>query len=234
MKHYIYKTTSNSGKFYIGRHSTSNINDKYYGSGTWVRQIKDKSTLSVEILEYALSFDDLLLLEEKYINEHINHPDNMNFNNSSVGWASGDRNPGTSAKDRERKRIARLGKTYNELFGNETAAIAKEKISKAQTGRTRESSWNTGLTKETSESIASMAEKKKGNAPWNKGIETGIKTFTGSNHTIESIQRMKESQSSNRLKYRITCEHCSKDLDKANYARSHGPKCKMLPKFGVL
>lgn len=234
MKHYIYKTTSSSGKFYIGRHSTSNINDNYCGSGKWVRQIKDKSELSVEILEYAPSFDDLLLLEEKYINENINHPDNMNFNNSSVGWATGDRNPGTSVKVREQRRHARLGKTYNELFGDDTAAIAKEKIRKAQTGRTRESSWNTGLTKETSESIALMAENKKGGIPWNKGVATGIKTFTGSSHTTESIQQMKESQSSNRLKYRVTCEYCGKDLDKANYTRSHGPKCKMLPEFGVL
>ena len=234
MKHYVYKTTSNSGKFYIGRHSTSNLNDGYYGSGTWVRQIKDKSTLVVEILEYAANFDELLLLEEAYINALIEHPDNMNYNNSSAGWATGDRNPGATVKDRERKRAARIGKTYIELFGEETAAIAKEKISKTQYGRTRDSAWNTGLTKETSSSIAAMAEAKKGIAAWNKGIATGIKTFTGEHHTDESIQQMKKTQSLNRLKYRVVCEHCNKDLDKANYTRSHGPKCKRLMELGVL
>ncbi len=234
MIHYIYKTTSKSGKFYIGRHSTLNPADNYCGSGTWVKQIKDKSTLKVEILEYAQSFEELLLLEEKYINDHINHPNNMNFNNSSMGWATGGRNPGTTEKAKERKRLARKGKTYIELFGEETASIAKEKISNSQKGRTRDSSWNTGLTKETSDSIAIMAEKKKGAIPWNKGIETGIKTFTGAKHTEESIQQMKAIQSSNRLKYRITCEHCGKTLDKPNYSRYHGSKCKMLPELGIL
>ena len=36
--HLIYKTTNiNTGRFYIGMHSTNNIEDGYIGSGTWLR-----------------------------------------------------------------------------------------------------------------------------------------------------------------------------------------------------
>jgi len=61
MQHFIYKTTHISGKYYIGRHSTENINDGYLGSGKWVKSIKDKSKLSREILEYCDDIDDLII-----------------------------------------------------------------------------------------------------------------------------------------------------------------------------
>lgn len=93
MKHFIYKTTHTNGKYYIGRHSTTNLDDGYLGSGRWVRQIKDKSTLSREILEYAETEDALILLEEKYLNEHHGKPKCMNMSNKGTGWATGNANP---------------------------------------------------------------------------------------------------------------------------------------------
>ena len=53
MKHFIYKTTHVNGKYYIGRHSTENINDGYIGSGKWPISIKDKSSLTREIIEFV-------------------------------------------------------------------------------------------------------------------------------------------------------------------------------------
>ena len=120
-KHYIYRTSHTNGKYYIGRHTTDDISKPYYGSGKWVQSIKDKSKLNVEILIYASSFQELLQLEEKFIQENINNPNNMNFNNSSQGWGSGEFSHARTEIETVRKRRARIGKTYEELFGADKA-----------------------------------------------------------------------------------------------------------------
>lgn len=93
MKHFIYKTTHKNGKYYIGRHSTANLDDGYLGSGRWVSQIKDKTTLAREILEYADDFDQLVVLEDRYLAEHHGKPDCMNMSNKGTGAATGEANP---------------------------------------------------------------------------------------------------------------------------------------------
>lgn len=104
MKHFLYKTTSStSGKYYIGRHSTKNLDDGYLGSGRWIRQIKDKSILNREILQFFDTFEELLEAEKCLIAEHIDDPLNMNWNNSSVGFGTGDFNPARSEKERLRR-----------------------------------------------------------------------------------------------------------------------------------
>jgi hypothetical protein len=93
MKHFIYKTTHTNGKYYIGRHSTDNIDDGYIGSGRWPRSIKDKSSLTREILEYTDSEESLIALEQQYLTEHFGKPDCMNMSNTSTGAPVGDANP---------------------------------------------------------------------------------------------------------------------------------------------
>jgi hypothetical protein len=86
MKHFIYKTTHTNGKYYIGRHSTDNIDDGYVGSGKWPRSIKDKSTLTREILEYADNIEDLKQLEGQYLAEHYGKTNCMNGTADPVGF----------------------------------------------------------------------------------------------------------------------------------------------------
>lgn len=93
MKHFIYKTTHKNGKYYIGRHSTTNIDDGYLGSGKWIRQIKQKKNLNREILEYAESFNHLINLENKYLSEHFGKTNCMNLSNNSTGAPIGISNP---------------------------------------------------------------------------------------------------------------------------------------------
>jgi len=91
--HFIYKTKHKNGKYYIGRHSTYNINDGYIGSGKWVKSIKNKKELSREILQYTDSFDDLLILEDEIIKQCIDDEYCMNYLCSSRGFPSGELNP---------------------------------------------------------------------------------------------------------------------------------------------
>ena len=92
MKHFIYKTTHTNGKYYIGRHSTDNIDDGYIGSGKWPRSIKDKSTLTREILEYATDQTALTELEGQYLAEHYGKPNCMNGTPDPIGFDT-DNNP---------------------------------------------------------------------------------------------------------------------------------------------
>lgn len=91
--HFTYKVNHKSGKYYVGRHSTNNLNDGYLGSGKWVRTIKDKDTLTREIIDFYDTFDELLEAENKLIAENIDNELNMNFNNNSIGFAFGDLHP---------------------------------------------------------------------------------------------------------------------------------------------
>jgi hypothetical protein len=93
MKHFIYKTTHKNGKYYIGRHSTENIDDGYIGSGRWPLSIKDKSSLKREILEFVDNENELIQREGEYLLEHYGKPNCMNQNPDPVGFAAGKKNP---------------------------------------------------------------------------------------------------------------------------------------------
>jgi hypothetical protein len=127
---FVYKTSCPSGKYYIGRHSTANLNDSYVGSGKWVRQYKDKSELTREILCFYESYEDLCLGEEEHLRVHVGNPSNMNFNNKSIGFAVGNLNPAHRPEVR---------KYRSELFKGRKrqpfSDIARANMSNGQFGR---------------------------------------------------------------------------------------------------
>tara|TARA_B110000977_G_scaffold188792_1_gene257470 strand:- start:479 stop:1018 length:540 start_codon:yes stop_codon:yes gene_type:complete len=120
MKHFVYKTYNEiSGKFYIGRHSTDNINDGYQGSGTWVkRSLKKGNKLITEILEYAKDIKSLMKLEEQHIKNYFDDPKNTNGKLSSQGMTREDV----------------LGEK-NPMYGKTHTQEVKDIISKTKTGR---------------------------------------------------------------------------------------------------
>lgn len=145
---FIYKTTHISGKYYIGRCSRKN-SDSYLGSGRWVKSIKDKSTLTREILSRHSTFEELIEAEEKAISEHIDNPLCMNWSNSSTGFSTGDRNPsvlnnkriGTKHNEHTKKLISEKKKELykngfvHPLTGKETSELQKKKTSEANSGK---------------------------------------------------------------------------------------------------
>lgn len=71
--HFIYKTTCKiNSKYYLGMHSTDNLDDGYIGSGTrlW-HSIKKygKENFSIEILEFLSDRESLKKREEEIVNE---------------------------------------------------------------------------------------------------------------------------------------------------------------------
>ena len=73
--HYIYKTTCNvTGKWYVGMHSTNNLEDGYMGSGTVLRHSIRKYGVenhTKEILEYLDSRELLVLREIEIVNNKL-------------------------------------------------------------------------------------------------------------------------------------------------------------------
>ncbi len=210
MIHYIYKLVHTNGRYYIGRHSTKILEDGYMGSGKWPRSIKDKQSLQKEILSYHDSVTELMVAEKALLVEHVGKPLCMNFNNNSVGFASGELNPAKTEKEKIRK-AQQVGE-LNPMFGKTHSDNAKLKMSEDRKGK---ATWNKGL--------SGVKTSDKGQSAWNKGVHTGYKSFTGKTHTTESINKMKEKHAS---RERLTCPHCAKTVDKPNYSRYHGDKCK--------
>ena len=83
--HYIYKITrqDGSGKYYIGMHSTDDLEDGYFGSGKLItRSINKhgKEKHSKEILEFLPNRKELKERERELVNEEIvNDPRCMNL-----------------------------------------------------------------------------------------------------------------------------------------------------------
>lgn len=73
--HYIYKVTCNvTGKYYIGMHSTSNLEDGYFGSGKVLKRSLNKygkENHSIEILEWLTDRSSLKSKERELVNESL-------------------------------------------------------------------------------------------------------------------------------------------------------------------
>lgn len=210
MIHFTYKILHPNGKYYVGRHSTNNINDGYMGSGKWPRSIKDKSILKKEIILFYRDFDLLKDAERRLLQEHVGNPDCMNFNNNPIGFAYGDLNPAKS--DKEKKRKSLLIGSLNPMYGKQHTVAASLKMSNSRLGKP---TWNKGK--------SGIKTSNKGTPAWNKGLKTGHQSFTDKKHSLASIELMK-AKHANREK--IQCLHCNRTIDKPNYTRYHGDKCK--------
>lgn len=72
--HYLYKIIRGDGKFYIGVHSTNDLNDSYFGSGKYLKaSIKKygKDFHCKEILEFHSSRQSLLEREKIIVNSSL-------------------------------------------------------------------------------------------------------------------------------------------------------------------
>lgn len=85
--YFVYKTVFEDGHYYIGQHRTDNLNDKYIGSGSYLRQFINKyPKLKYEriILEFCNNIVELNSVEEQIIND-LYKTDNMCLNMKAGG-----------------------------------------------------------------------------------------------------------------------------------------------------
>jgi hypothetical protein len=85
----IYKITRFDGKYYIGRHSTDNIEDDYFGSGSYIQKSlkkHGKSKHTKEIIDLLSSYEDCVERERQLITlEVLNDPLCMNYQIGGMG-----------------------------------------------------------------------------------------------------------------------------------------------------
>lgn len=123
---FIYKVTNIiNGKFYIGKHSTNNLDDGYMGSGLYISRAKKKygsefnKIFKREILEDCDSLDILNEQEKYYID--IDDILCMNIAKGGTGGDTYTNNPN-------------LDKIKNKFRGHTHSKETKEKMARSRTG----------------------------------------------------------------------------------------------------
>jgi hypothetical protein len=105
--HFIYKTTNLlNGDFYVGVHSTNNLNDDYLGSGKRLkRSVKKygKENFKLEVLEFFNDRSSLMLRENEIVNDSLlSDPNCMNLKVGGTGGFSQEAQVRNSKKGNQR------------------------------------------------------------------------------------------------------------------------------------
>ena len=160
--HYIYKIsrTDGSGRYYIGMHSTDDLEDGYFGSGMllWKSIRKHgKEKHSKEILEFLPSRKELKERERQLVNEEIlNDPRCMNLQlGGEGGWCDSHQDhfaalqqQFAAGSDAAKARSAKSAKTQSAMMlagalappsfsGMKHTAETRRKMSMSQSGKQR-------------------------------------------------------------------------------------------------
>lgn len=142
--HTVYLITSkDTPRFYVGKHSTNNLNDSYMGSGKWVKSIRDKNSLHKEILGVFDSEDEAYKFEEEMVEAlKFDSPDLcMNFvNGGRRGRLNVPYSEESKRKMSERKKGKPLKPEHREaisrsLIGRIATKEHREKLSKSRSGK---------------------------------------------------------------------------------------------------
>ena len=141
--HYIYKTTcSVTGRWYIGMHSTHNLEDEYIGSGKrlWLSINKHgRDAHTKEILEFLPNRESLKAREKELVNESLlTDPLCMNLQIGGGGGFIGEAIYIVSVKARM-ERIRKIGYTDKEKAGRIKTNTKLVEYNKSELGRKKSS-----------------------------------------------------------------------------------------------
>ena len=229
--HYIYKTINLvNGKYYIGMHSTNNLEDDYLGSGQmlWHSINKyGKENFTKEIQEFPPDRKTLNEREEQIVNKEIvSDPLCMNLK------TGGQKSPGTLGKkysEESRKKMSNwirpkeLGEKISKALSGKKLSIEHcESISKGKTGKK--------LSEEHKQNILNVIQSDE----FRKKVSDSL---TGRKLSEETKQKMSESKKGSKLlntsnmkkpKPIIECPHCKKVGGSSQMKRWHFDNCKNI------
>lgn len=126
MYYTIYKVTNKTnGKFYIGKHQTTNVDDTYYGSGKAIKEAIQKYGIDSFVKEVLFVFDnedDMNSKEKELITEEfVNRKDTYNL---GIGGEGGAHFKGKTHSTETRNKLSESRKTYK--HSDETRAKIAE------------------------------------------------------------------------------------------------------------
>jgi|688.fasta_scaffold331661_2 hypothetical protein len=170
--HYIYKTINlKNGKYYIGMHSTDNLDDGYMGSGKNLKRSLNKhgkSNFKFEILEFLPDRESLVIRENQIVNEKL-VKDSMSMNLKKGGL-------GGFINDTHKKKFIEASKKSRGI----ALKNGREKQKKL---RKENKSWTDSLKKNISNGL--------------KRVNFNHNTFLGKKHTNKSKKLISEKNSIN-------------------------------------
>lgn len=200
--HYIYKITRFDGKYYIGLHSTDNLEDGYFGSGTYLAKSKRKHGLDkhkMEILEFLPDRESLKLREKALVCTELLE-DKMCMN-LKIGGGGGGR---IWSENHKEAMIAGAIKKLNAYTFEERCAMAKKgAITKKENGFVyfKNSPRRTGLSQSVEEQEKRKATfKNNGHAQGCKNSQFGTCWVTNGIQTIKIKKEQLEEYIANGFK----------------------------------
>lgn len=143
--HFIYKTTNLlSGRYYIGMHSTDDLNDGYLGSGTLLKRSINKhgkENHSIEILEFVNSREELIVREKEIVSlQEIAKKECMNLKVGGEGGFSSEKHKQRFLEGREWGRL--LGA---KIAGDSRRGVSLESSHKASISKKMKEHYKTSV-----------------------------------------------------------------------------------------
>lgn len=147
--HYIYRITRFDGKYYIGLHSTDNLNDGYFGSGARLWRSINKHGIEChtkEILEFLPNRQSLREREAELVNDEcLRDPFCLNLvKGGGYGWEFANSNPSEAKQRASRENalkgtavVKQLRKEHPERFVELNRQMGERVKLEIETGRRR-------------------------------------------------------------------------------------------------